>query len=159
MLEIIKSQNGPVLSLIFKGVIEENSQIEDQIGPLPTSVKEIAINTRAVSRINSGGVKLWIKYFSAVTKSGINLILQECSPTVVQQINFISNFACGGKIESILLPFTCNQCKNEMDVLMITAQFNHQEPKPMTCPKCGGSAVFDDIASEYFLFLSRARKK
>ena len=94
------------------------------------------IYTKDVTRINSVGVKAWIKYFQgSMGKSKLRFL--ECSPAIVEQINLISNFTCGGIVETIYLPFSCGSCRAEM-----VAQFKCEDLKKINfnipdskCPK------------------------
>jgi hypothetical protein len=114
--------------------------------------------TKEVPRINSVGVKAWIKYFQSVSAKGVQLRFLECSTAIVEQINLISNFACGGSIESIYVPFCCTSCNTELLGLFRTEdlkKIQFQLPD-LKCSKCGGVASFDDIPEEYFGFLAHA---
>ena len=154
MINVSKEQKGSALNVKISGSIEESANFEQLIGP---SVPEMIINCKEIPRINSVGVKAWIKYFQGVQAKGTKLTFIECSPAIVEQINLISNFVCGGKVESIFLPFSCASCKTELVGLFKSedlkkVQFNVPDLK---CSKCGGKAAFDDIPDEYFGFLMR----
>lgn len=136
------------------GKIEENVNFDQLIGTPPA---ELVINTKGVTRINSVGVKAWIKFFQAAAAKGAKLTFTECSTAIVEQINLISNFTCGGVVESIYVPFSCEPCKKEMVALFKTdalkaAGFKFPE---MKCDKGACQAVFDDIPEEYFHFLMK----
>jgi anti-anti-sigma regulatory factor len=154
MLNVIKEQKDNVLTVRLSGSIEESTNFDQLIGPPPP---QLVVNCKEVPRINSVGVKAWIKYFQGVTTQGTKLKFVECSTAIVEQINLISNFTCGGTVESIYVPFACQNCKSELVGLFKTAdlkQFGQDIPE-LKCTKCGGSAVFDDIPEEYFGFLER----
>lgn len=154
MLNVIKEQKGSALVVKLSGSIEESVNLDQLIGaPQP----EMQISTKDVSRINSVGVKAWIKYFSAAQAKGTKLTLVECSTAIVEQINLISNFVCGGRVESVFVPFSCTQCKSELVGLFKVddlKKLNGNIPE-LKCTKCSGRAVFDDIPEEYFAFLTR----
>ncbi len=155
MVNVIKEQKGNVLVVKLSGSIEESVNFDQLIGP---PQPEMHIFCKDVPRINSVGVKAWIKYFQAAQSKGSKVRLFECSTAIVEQINLISNFTAGGTVESIYVPFACSSCKTEL-----VGQFKTEDLKKMggnipelKCTKCGGKAVFDDIPEEYFAFLSRA---
>ena len=154
MLNVLKERNGEVLVVRLVGSIEESVNFESLIGP---AVPEIQVNCREVPRINSIGVKAWIKYFSSLQQRGTKLRFVECSTAIVEQINLISNFTCGGTVESIYLPFSCGGCKGEFIASFKVEDLRRiaQNVPEMTCPKCSGKAIFDDIPEEYFAFLDR----
>ncbi len=154
MVNVVKEQKGNALVVRLAGSIEESVNFEQLIGPPPA---ELHINCKEVPRINSVGVKAWIKYFQGAAAKGTQLKFMECSTAIVEQINLISNFACGGEVESIYVPFSCSNCGSELVGLFKTGdlkKLNFQLPD-LKCSKCGGNAVFDDIPEEYFGFLTR----
>jgi hypothetical protein len=154
VVNVIKEQKGAVLAVRLQGSIEENVNFEQLIGP---PVAEMHIGCKEITRINSVGVKAWIKYFQGVQAKGTKLRFLECSTAIVEQINLISNFTCGGVVESVFVPFACSNCKSELVGLFKTEdlrRLNMQLPE-LKCSKCGGKAIFDDIPEEYFAFLAR----
>jgi DNA-directed RNA polymerase subunit RPC12/RpoP/anti-anti-sigma regulatory factor len=154
MINVIKELKGNILLVKLAGSIEESVNFDQLIGPPPA---ELHVNCKEVPRINSVGVKAWIRYFQAAQTKGTKLRFQECSTAIVEQINLISNFTCGGVVESIYVPFSCTNCKGELVGLFKTddlkkMQFNLPELK---CSKCSSKAIFDDIPEEFFGFLQR----
>jgi DNA-directed RNA polymerase subunit RPC12/RpoP/anti-anti-sigma regulatory factor len=150
----MKEQKDDLLVVRLAGSIEESVNFESMIG-MPTG--KVQVNTKEVPRINSVGVKGWIKYFSSLQQKGAQLNFVECSTAIVEQINLISNFTCGGTVESVYVPFSCGQCRAEFIALFKTEDLKRiaMDLPQLDCPKCGGKASFDDIPEEYFAFLSR----
>lgn len=154
MVNVVKEQKGNLLEVRLSGSIEESVNFDQLIGTPPA---ELRVNCKEVPRINSVGVKAWIKYFQAAQAKGTRLLFAECSTAIVEQINLISNFTCGGEVESIYVPFSCGNCKSELVGLFKTGDLRKLNLKipDLKCSKCGGVATFDDIPEEYFGFLSR----
>ncbi len=155
MLHVVKEQRGDAMLVKLTGSIEENVDFGTLIGA-PTSNK-VDLILKEIPRINSVGVKAWIKYFQGLAAKGVQLRLLECSTAIVEQINLISNFTCGGTVESIYVPFCCGSCSTELLGLFRTSdlkKINFQVPD-LKCAKCGGVASFDDIPEEYFGFMQR----
>lgn len=154
MLNVVKEQKGAVLIARLSGSIEESVNFDQLIGAPPA---ELHVYCKEVPRINSVGVKAWIKYFQSCQAKNTKLRFVECSTAIVEQINLISNFTCGGIVESIYVPFSCTQCKGELVGLFKTEDLKKMQMKlpELKCTKCGGKAVFDDIPEEYFGFLMR----
>ena len=154
MLNVAKEQKGSALLVRLSGSVEESVNFDQLIGPPPP---ELIISSKEIPRINSVGVKAWIKYFQAAQAKGTKLTFIECSTAIAEQINLISNFTCGGTVESIYVPFACTSCKSELVGLFKTADLKKLNLKlpELKCSKCGGKAVFDDIPEEYFGFLTR----
>lgn len=154
MVKVTKETQGGALVVKLSGSIEENVNLEEMVGSVPA---DVVVNCKEISRINSVGVKGWIKYFQGLQNKGVKLKFIECSTAIVEQINLISNFTCGGAVESIFVPFACQSCKTELIALFKVADLKSgglQLPE-LKCSKCSGKAVFDDIEEEYFAFLER----
>lgn len=154
MFEVKKVKSGSAEMIVLNGSIEESVNLETLIGQPPS---EMHVNCKGVSRINSIGVKSWISYFQARQKSGTKLTFYECSSAIVEQINLISNFLCGGKVDSIFLPYSCKSCKSELAALFSVSELRRMgsEIPTQKCNKCGNAAEFDDIPEEYLGFLNR----
>jgi anti-anti-sigma regulatory factor/DNA-directed RNA polymerase subunit RPC12/RpoP len=153
MITVTKESKGSSMVLKLAGTIEENVDFDKLVGQ---TTNDIIVNCKGVSRINSIGVKAWIKYFSSLSAKGAQLKFQECSFAIVEQINLISNFGAGGAVESLYAPYLCGGCKSEYMRLFTVdelKQLNFEVPN-MKCTKCGSDKVqFDDVAEEYFYFL------
>ncbi len=154
MVNAIKQEKNNILFVRLIGSIEETVNFDELLGPAPS---EMEINCKEIPRINSVGVKAWIKYFQNCHKKGTVLRFTECSIAIVEQINLISNFTCGGSVESIFLPFSCSSCKSELIALYKTADLKKLQLKlpEFKCTKCSNPANFDDILEEYLAFLIR----
>jgi hypothetical protein len=156
LVNVVKEQHGKVLVVRLAGSIEESFNFEQAIGFPASPTDEVQVNCKGIVRINSVGVKAWIKYFQTLHSRGIKLKFVELSTAIVEQMNFISNFRCGGEVESIFVPFSCEKCHSELVGLFKTDVLKKLQCKipPLRCSKCGGQAVFDDVPEEYFGFLS-----
>jgi anti-anti-sigma regulatory factor len=154
VINVIKEQKGDVLVVRLVGSIEESVVLDKLIGPPPPALD---INCKGVSRINSVGVKSWIRFFQNCQAKGTKLRFLECSTPLVEQINLISNFLCNGTLESVYVPFSCSKCHSELVGLFRTEDLKKMNLiiPSLKCNKCGGKAEFDDIPEEYFAFLSR----
>jgi len=149
MFKISKELKGSSLSVNFEGALEENVSFAGLVDP---TIKNMEINCKGITRINSIGIKLWIEFFSSCASKHITLKFLECSPSIVQQLNSISNFKCNGSVESIQVPFSCEKCNVEFQQLfkvddLISSKFVLPGYK---CPRCQGQMNFDDEYSEYF---------
>jgi anti-anti-sigma regulatory factor len=138
------------------GSVDDQANLEAAIGALPEPPYEMHVNCSQIDRINSVGVKGWIKYFQKIQEKRIPIFFYDCAPPIVQQMNLVFNFACGGKIVSLKLPFSCDNCEhNYVQSITVQAlkQINYNIPN-QKCPKCGEQeAAFDDIPKMYFKFL------
>jgi anti-anti-sigma regulatory factor len=157
MLQVVKTEipHGLVVQLI--GVVDDAVHFEDVIGPPPRDT--LLVNCAGITRFNSIGIKSWISYFQTVAAKGTRLIFEECSTAMMEQVNSVMNFRCGGAIDSLYLGFTCSKCRHVFNELAHTVDLKKQpkitEIPDRKCPKCGSDASFDDFPEEYFAFLKR----
>ena len=151
LIEKIENQ----ITVQLLGVIDESTQIFELIEKnLPAKV--VRVNCKKIDRINSGGVRTWIRCFKELHSRGVQVIYEECPPQIVEQINMISNFIAGGTIESIYLPYSCQDCKAPLMQLAPVARLKISRELPvLSCPKCGGKVNFDEFPEDYFVFLDR----
>ena len=154
VLNVTKEQKGSILVIRLSGIIDETTNFEALIGQVGP---ELHVIPKEISRINSVGVKSWIRYFQGLKAKGTKIKFLECSTSIVDQINLVLNFTVGSEVESIYVPFVCTNCKSELVGLfkcedLIKRKFKIPDLK---CTKCSGKVEFDDIAEEYFGFLTR----
>jgi hypothetical protein len=155
VLKVKKEKVGNDLNVWIQGFIDETSDFNQALGVLPPAVN---LYTKEVSRINSTGVKAWLQYFRAARDKGTKLKFLECSSAIVEQINLIPDFTCGGTVASICVPYLCAKCGEELHKISTTEEIKKTGFKipNIKCDGCGGDASFDDIAAEYFRFLNEA---
>ncbi len=153
MFTLKKEQQAEKLVVTMAGSIEESVHFDQLLGQ-PASFMEV--NCKAITRINSIGVKSWISFFQSAQAAGARLVFVECSTAIVEQMNLISNFRCGGEVASIYVPFACPACKAELLGLFKTEDLRNTglSLPELQCTQCSKNAVFDDIPEEYFGFLS-----
>lgn len=155
MINVVKEAQPNILVMRLSGSVDENVNFEQALGE-PTQ-REIHLYLKELSRMNSFGVRQWVKYFTRLSDSGKTIRLFEASPAVVQQLNFMVNFVPKGIVESVCAPYICTSCKGNFMSVFKAADLRaggFQVPK-LNCPKCGTpTAEFDDIEEEYFGFLA-----
>jgi hypothetical protein len=155
MLNIIKERVGNALSIRLTGsLVGECVNLETLIGPTPAILR---VSCKSLVRLNSNGVRAWIRYFEAVRKRGTQVILSECSPAIVEKLSAFKNFACGAEIVSIYVPYYCTGCKRELVGLFSIDELRRSQVRmpELACPSCSKRAEFDDLPHEYFRFLER----
>ncbi len=152
MLNVNKVTLDGVTSVELSGTLEENVNLEDLIGAI---TGKLMIKAKMVTRMNSVGVKTWIRYFQSLKNKGVIFEFHEVSSAVIEQFNMISNFASGGKVVSLMLPFSCSKCAKEFGAVCLVEDLqknNFSIPK-LKCEKDPCLAQFDDDPEEYFYFL------
>ena len=143
----------------LSGVIDEDNELaslSDRIGS-GTAV----IDVSEIERINSCGVRDWVNWLGKVEKNGAKVILVECSPAIVAQINLVNNFTGQGVVKSFYAPYFCPNCDLEKVLLVETRDVAGTQPfkaPSCRCDECDGPMDFDDMEESYFAFLSNAKK-
>lgn len=154
MLKVTRDERGSGLAVRFSGTIDETTDFAKLIGPVET---ELRVNCKEVVRINSAGVRSWIVYFQELADRHVKLRFQECSPPIVEQVNFMMNFCAGSAIESVCVPYLCDACKRQFVIVLSVDDLRVLGTRlpQVACPKCGGSALFDEMEEEYLAFTRR----
>lgn len=154
MITVTREQKNGLTSIRISGNIDEQVDLHKEIGALPARINVIC---RDISAIHSSGAKAWMEFFGKAANAKMQLTFSECPPPIVEQLNYFNNFACGGKVTSVSVPFTCSQCRNEARGTIKTEDLKlvaYQLP-PVKCPQCGAQSSFEGSAEEYFGFLIR----
>jgi anti-anti-sigma regulatory factor len=112
MIKATQTVQGDEVQLELDGIIDEHFDLKPYLSPVP---RKLNLNLKGVKRINSIGVKKWLKTFAELTNQGGAISLSECSPAVIEQLNFVQSFAPKGSLRSLQVPFRCSKC--DVDVL------------------------------------------
>jgi len=139
------------------GVIDEDNNLLSVLPRLTRPVVVVAM--REVARINSCGVRDWVNWMSAVEGVGKKVVLYECSPSVVSQINLVANFAGKALVESFLAPYFCSSCDAERFRLIQTRRLTGERPRAprALCDECDSLMTLDEVEDSYFSFVPRTR--
>lgn len=140
------------------GVIDEDNELADLTESIPGST--VVIELGEVERINSCGVRDWVNWLSALEAKGAEIVLVECSPAIVAQINLVNNFTGNGSVKSFYVPYFCPECDEEKVLLCEAAEMGPppHEPPVCRCDSCDLVMDFDDMPDSYFAFLSNQKK-
>jgi anti-anti-sigma factor len=143
----------------MSGVIDEDNELQSLADKLAAGTAVIDVSE--VERINSCGVRDWVNWLSKAEKNGANVVLIQCSPAIVAQINLVNNFTGQGVVKSFFAPYFCPNCDIEK-VLLVEARdmAGHQPFKAPSCrcDECDGPMDFDDMEESYFAFLANSKK-
>jgi anti-anti-sigma regulatory factor len=153
MLNVTKDQIGTTTLVKLSGVIDEEADLNKLIGNLTS---EATIDCMGIERINSVGCKAWIRFFQKLQVEKKRFKFVACSVVFMEQTNMISNFACGGTIESFYAPFICVSCGAEGSQLLVSEDIGtkgYQAPL-ISCLKCGKPMELDADPEDYFYFLN-----
>src|SRR6185503_829319 len=90
-------QRDDVTYVKLGGVIDEDNELTDLIDRIPAGT--VVIDLAEIERINSCGVRDWVNWLTKVEKGpggASRVVLVECSPAIVSQINLVNNFTGTG---------------------------------------------------------------
>ena len=154
-LSIEKFADGPITCLKFSGTIDEG--FEGNKIARAIRCETLVLDLGGVKKISSFGIREWIDFVGVAINQAKELLLIECAPKVVDQLNMVANFAGGGRVFSFYVPFRCDYCDSEHRVLLEMAR-DFEAIKTMRlaerpCPSCDESMYFDEDSSTYFSYV------
>lgn len=147
--------------LKISGVIDEDNTLQEITSKIQG--KYLVIHLSEVERINSCGVRDWVNWLSEIEKKNHEVVLLECSPSIVSQINLVNNFTGHGKVINFFAPYYCQECDLEK-VKLIEVDAFKKAAKPTAppfhwegCDKVQCHMEFDDIEESYFAFVQEIK--
>ncbi len=154
-LTIEKFEGGGITCLKFTGMIDEAFEGK-KIGR-SIQCETLVLDLGGVKKISSFGIREWVDFISAAGKQAKQVLLIECAPKVVDQLNMVANFTGGGRVFSFYAPFRCDYCDSEQRVLLEMGK-DYEAIKSMKlaerpCPSCRESMYFDEDGSTFFSFV------
>jgi anti-anti-sigma regulatory factor len=140
------------------GVIDEDNELTELTEKIQAST--VIIDLGEIERINSCGVRDWVNWLGKVENKNTEVVLVECSPAIVAQINLVNNFTGSGVVKSFYVPYFCPECDEEKVLLCEAADLGPppHEPPTCRCDECDLVMDFDDMPDSYFAFLASQKK-
>ena len=154
-LAIEKFADGAIACLKFVGTIDEGFEGK-KLGATAAG-DTLVLDLGGVKKISSFGIREWVDFVGTASKQVRSMILIECSPKVVDQLNMVANFAGGGRVFSFYAPFRCDYCDSEHRVLLQVDK-DHETIKSMKlaerpCPSCKEGMYFDEDGATFFSYI------
>jgi anti-anti-sigma regulatory factor len=151
-LAIEKFSEGTITCLRFKGTIDEKFEGKKLAGTI--KAKKLVLDLGQVDKISSFGVREWLSFISTVEKNVQQLVLINCTPKVVNQINMVANFLGKGMVFSFYAPYRCDDCDAE-HLVLLNVDRDHESISKMRaperpCPSCGNPAYLDEDPVTFF---------
>jgi eukaryotic-like serine/threonine-protein kinase len=145
----LRSREGTTV-LALAGELNEKSNLSSAQFHLP---EEVVIDLSGIIRINSWGLRHWLRFLTALRAAGKRFVLDRCSVAVVMQLNMVANFRGGAEVRSIFAPYHCPRCASDAERLIRTGKdAAAQIDYPFPCPRCGTEMEFDDLPESYLTF-------
>ncbi len=137
------------------GVIDEDNELQE-LGDKIAGGGTVVVDLGGIERINSCGVRDWVNWLNGIEAKDANVVLVECSPAIVAQINLVNNFTGNGVVKSFYVPYFCPECDEEKVLLVESADMGAppHEPPVCRCDECDLVMDFDDMPDSYFAFLN-----
>ncbi len=154
-LTIEKFADGNIACLKFSGTIDES--FEGKKIARSIQADTLILDLGGVKKISSFGIREWVDFATAAVKQVKQMVMIECAPKVVDQLNMVANFAGGGRVFSFYAPFRCDYCDSEQRSLLEVNK-DWEAIKSMKlgdrpCPSCKESMYFDEDGSTYFSYM------
>jgi anti-anti-sigma regulatory factor len=154
-LVIEKFADGGVACIRFVGTIDE--AFEGKKLGTTAAADTLVLDLGGVKKISSFGIREWIDFVTTAGKHARSIILIECTPKVVDQLNMVANFTGGGRVFSFYAPFRCDYCDTEHRVLLQVDR-DHDAMKSLRlaerpCLSCKESMYFDEDGATFFSYL------
>lgn len=148
-------QRGDVCYLELSGVIDEDNDLAAILEEIRG--RTVVVHLGEVERVNSYGVRDWVNWLGKLEEQKIDVVLLNCSPAVVAQVNLVRNFIGHAAVKSFHVPYFCAQCDEEKVLRCETAEMGPppHEPPICRCDECDLVMEFDDMPDTYFAFLAR----
>jgi hypothetical protein len=141
--------DGPVTRAIFDGKLTEDA---DLAAVLATPAPQLVLDLGAVTRINSAGVREWIRFMSQIPTT-TSVTLRRCPTTFLSQASLISNFLGRAAVESFYLPYLCPACETSRSELLTLSSIQEGHAPPARCTDCGADMEVDVVEEQFFFFL------
>jgi hypothetical protein len=121
------------------------------VAPAPET---LVLDVGGIRAFTSSGVQGWIELLEALRRNGHRVVFERCSPAVVKQTGAIYDFLCGGVVRSILVPYVCPSCDEELeDELVIGGNTPAALALSRPC-RCGAEMELDDLPQLYQALIS-----
>ena len=154
-LAIEKFADGGITCLKFTGTVDESFDGKKVGGTIKCDT--LVLDTSGVKKISSFGIREWVDFVTLAAKGSKSLVMIECAPKVVDQLNMVANFAGGGRVYSFYAPFRCDYCDSEHRVLLdVTKDFESIKAMKLgerPCPSCKEAMYFDEDGSTFFSYM------
>jgi anti-anti-sigma regulatory factor/DNA-directed RNA polymerase subunit RPC12/RpoP len=154
-LMIEKFADGGVACIKFVGTIDES--FEGKKLGMTASADTLVLDLGGVKKISSFGIREWVDFVTTAARHARSLVLIECTPKVIDQLNMVANFAGGGRVFSFYAPFRCDYCDAEHRVLLqVDRDFEAIKSMKLAerpCLSCKEAMYFDEDGATFFSYV------
>lgn len=144
----------------LSGIIDEDSAIARTVESIDTP--KMVINAHGVSRINSCGVRDWVKWMETLDQKETQVVIVECAVCFMTHINTLVNFLGSGSLESFYAPYHCPNCDEVRNILLNVDDLPDSTPveaPQLRCDTCDHLLEFNDVEDYFFSFLPKMKQR
>ncbi|MEJ7604407.1 MAG: hypothetical protein WKG01_41505 [Kofleriaceae bacterium] len=119
--------------------------------PLARLPGPLRMDLGGIERINSLGVRGWVHFIADCEATGLQIIVDRCSPVMTSQMSMIRNFmGTRTQVASLLVPYFCQSCNtDDLQLVELRPGAPVAVEGMSVCPKCRGQTVLDELPSMY----------
>lgn len=152
--DVTVTVDGGVRTIRVRGAITEATDFAAALndGPASTTNLRTIVDLAAVDRVNSYGVREWIRFLKGLVQTGVDVTLEGVSVPMVRQMNMIPQVRAGARVGAIHAPYYCPDCDDERAVRLDAT--TRAPPAAPPCPTCNTAMDFDDVQDAYFAFVA-----
>jgi hypothetical protein len=154
--------DGEALLLIFEGVIDEESKFPAVDG---NKHKRVMVDLKGIRSINSVGIREWLNWIRPLSETS-QVVFLKTPKALVFQMNMVEGFLPkNGTVKSFYVPFYCEACDKEENVLFTVGQevqvaggnytITYDVKKANLCGKADCEMEMDASEAKYFQFLKK----
>jgi hypothetical protein len=159
-LAIDKFADGGIVCLRLSGTIDESFEGKK----LAETVKAptLVLDLGDIRKVSSFGIREWVDFINGVGKHSERIVLVECAPKIVDQLNMVANFAGNGRVYSFYAPYHCDYCDKD-DRILFQVDRDHEviksmKPPQRPCSQCGEMQYFNEDPITFFSYLAGQEK-
>lgn len=134
---------------VLRGRIDDSSPLGDLAGQVPPG--DVAIDTEAVTFINSIGMREWMRFVRTLKARG-RVTFERVADVLITQMNLLPEFD-GSTVTSFHAQYLCESCGAEaaplVDAVAHAAELRQMRAPTLPCPECGKPMVLADFPERY----------
>jgi len=142
------------------GIIDEHNglaQIGTALGEaFPQGAEALVVDLGGIKRLNSVGVRDWVNWLRALRTKYRTVVLFDCPAPVMNEVNFVKNFAEGAYITTFVAPLFCTLCQKEEARVLETRSVRDGARLAMptfNCDRSDCENALDDDEESYLGFV------
>jgi hypothetical protein len=147
------------LALRLDGVIDEHNRLAEMATHLMSLGwrGHLVVDMGGVVRLNSVGVRDWVLALRLLRGHFASIQLIDCTPPVMNEVNFVRNFAEGATITTFQAPLFCTRCSREgvatVNVFDLKLANGTPTLPSFACDRSDCENTLDDDEGSYLAFL------